>query len=80
MSDNNNHNVLYFKGNTMDELHNSMDEWQKENEKRFLSMTVQKDRGSFCCITLTNPSEVYIVDGSGHGNRAQVSGGKLKTC
>ena len=64
MTDNNKHNILYFEGSSMRGLHNTMDEWQKENEKRFLSMSVNKDGETYCCIALTNPSEVVIVSGS----------------
>ena len=64
MADNNKHNILYFEGSSMRVLHNTMDEWQKENEKRFLSMSVNKDGETYCCIALTNPSEVVIVSGS----------------
>ena len=71
MAENNKHNMLYFEGQSMQELHNNMDEWQKKNEKRFLSMTVNKDGDNYCCIALTNPSEVIIVDGQAAGG-AQV--------
>ena len=62
MTDNNKHNILYFEGSTMQELHKSMDKWQKDNEKRYLSMSVEKDGDLFCCLALTNPTEVDIVD------------------
>ena len=65
MADNNKHNMLYFEGSSMRELHETMDEWQKENEKRFLSISVNKDGNSYCCIALTNPSEVLLVGSSG---------------
>ena len=81
MAENNKHNILYFEGSSMRVLHNTMDEWQKENEKRFLSMSVNKDGDSYCCIALTNPSEVVIVNGFSAGNRdkAKVEYGKLHT-
>ena len=65
MAENNKHNILYFEGSSMRVLHNTMDEWQKENEKRFLSMSVNKDGENYCCIALTNPSEMVIVNGRG---------------
>jgi hypothetical protein len=82
MADNNKHNILYFEGSSMRVLHNTMDEWQKENEKRFLSMSVNKDGETYCCIALTNPSEVVIVSGSDDYDglkQAQVAGRKLCT-
>tara|TARA_B100000427_G_scaffold253592_1_gene217014 strand:+ start:268 stop:537 length:270 start_codon:yes stop_codon:yes gene_type:complete len=65
MSENNKHNILYFEGQSMKQLHSNMDEWQKDNEKRFLSMSVNKDGDNYCCIALTNPSEVVIVGQDG---------------
>ena len=76
MKDNNKRNLLYFKANTMDKLHSEMDIWQKDNEKRFLSMSVEKDGDNFCCIALTNPSEVIIVSGKG-SKQAKVYAGEL---
>ena len=79
MADNNKHNILYFEGSSMRVLHNTMDEWQKENEKRFLSMSVNKDGETYCCIALTNPSEVLIVDGNYLSDKAHVKNGRLLT-
>jgi len=83
MAENNKHNILYFEGSSMRVLHNTMDEWQKENEKRFLSMSVNKDGETYCCIALTNPSEVVIVSGSDgkytHLDQAMVTDHKLHT-
>lgn len=60
----------------MRELYDCMHEWQVANQKRLLSVSVQQDSGRFCCIALTNPSEVVIVDG-GRGGYAEVDSGKL---
>ena len=65
MSEDNKLNILYFEGSSMRELHDTMDGWQQKNRKRFLSMGIQKESEKFCCIALTNPSEVIIVDGDG---------------
>jgi len=70
MTDNNKNNILFFEGSTMKELHSDMDGWQKNNKKRFLSMSINKDGDLFSCIALTNPSEVIIVDGSDAGGAA----------
>ncbi len=63
MSEDNKLNILYFEGSSMRELYDTMDGWQQQNRKRFLSMGIQKESEKFCCIALTNPSEVIIVDG-----------------
>jgi hypothetical protein len=71
MSDNNKHNLIYFEAASMKELYETMEEWQKTNQKRLLSTNIQKDDGKFCCIALSNPTEV-IICGS-RGNQAVVS-------
>jgi hypothetical protein len=42
-----------------------MNNWQQENKKHLLSVNVQKDGDNFCCIALTNPPEVVLVDPNG---------------
>lgn len=42
-----------------------MDEWQQTNNKRLLSMSIHKDEGNFCCVVLTNPTEIVITDARG---------------
>ena len=76
MKDNNKHNILYFESNSMQDLHDTMNNWQLENEKRFLSMSINKDGDQYCCIALTNPSEVVIVTGRG-SDQANVRSRKL---
>jgi len=49
----------------MRELYASMDQWQKANNRRLLSLSVQQDRGNYCCIALTNPTEVVITSADG---------------
>lgn len=57
----NKNNVYYFEGSSMNDLFMALQEWQDENKTRFLSLNVQQDDRKFCCIALTNPSEVVIV-------------------
>ena len=77
MSDDNKRNLHYFEAQSMRTLFHQMDSWQAENRKRLLSMNVQHDGDSFCCIALTNPTEVIILDGFSDGG-VDVSGGALK--
>lgn len=72
MSDTNKHNLVYFENPSMRGLYESIDEWQQSNHRRFLSLSVQQDRGNYCCIALTNPAEVVITSVDGH-NHASVS-------
>ncbi|UYN91507.1 MAG: hypothetical protein KIT70_09115 [Anaerolineales bacterium] len=50
----------------MKELFNSLNDWQEQEKKRFLSLSIQKDHEVFSCIALTNPTEMIIVDGSAY--------------
>lgn len=76
MPEDNKDNLLFFEAPSMSGLHALLSIWQKENRKRFLSVSVQQDNGMFCCIALTNPTEVVICSGSG-GSEAKVSNGNL---
>lgn len=64
-SEQNKHNLLYFECSSMRELFDSMENWQNTNNKRLLSLSIQQDGGNFCCIALTNPTEVVITNASG---------------
>ena len=63
MSGENKRNIHYFEGSSMRELFGLLQSWQNESDKRFLSISIEKDGGKFCCIALTNPTEVVITDG-----------------
>src|ERR1700732_1652321 len=70
MSEVNKHNILYFESPSMRGLYDCMDEWQHVNQRRLLSVSIQKDGKSYCCIALTNPTEVVITsyDGAEHAD------------
>ncbi len=61
MTKNNSQNLKFFESRSMHSLYESMHAWQEENQKRLLSLSVHKDEDKFCCIALTNPSEVIIT-------------------
>lgn len=67
MSDDNKRNLLFFEASSMKELFGAIQAWQHDNKKRFLSLTTERDGARFCCIAVTNPTEVIIVDGSSDG-------------
>ncbi|MFA6272160.1 MAG: hypothetical protein WC693_03555 [Patescibacteria group bacterium] len=62
----------------MQKLYERMQVWQKKHNKRFLSISIQKDGDMFCCIALTNPSEVVItsMDGKRHANVLDIPNGR----
>ena len=62
----NKNNILWFESETMKDLFEVLQNWQLENKKRFLSTDIQSDNGMFCCIALTNPTEVTLVDEGGY--------------
>jgi len=62
---NNKRNLVYFEDSSMRGLFDCMDAWQETNQKRLLSINVQQDGSKFCCIALTNPTEVVITSPDG---------------
>lgn len=58
-------NTLYFEGSTMKELYGIIQKWKNKEQKRLLSLSIQKDGEYFACIALSNPTEVVITDRSG---------------
>jgi len=73
MSKDNKRNIHYFEGSSMHELFSVLQNWQNENDTRFLSIGVEKDGGKFCCIALTNPTEVVITGGNAPYTYASVN-------
>jgi hypothetical protein len=78
MSEDNKRNLIFFESSSVRGLYGKMDDWQNANRKRFHSVTVQKDGDLFCCIALTNPAEVTIVDGDFGPGAANVRGHALQ--
>ena len=76
MTDINKRNILYFESLSMKTLFDQMQQYQNQNNKRLLSLSVEKDGDKFCCIALTNPTEVVITDAS--GKTASVFAGGLR--
>lgn len=72
MTDDNKKNLHYFESHTMRGLYATMKQWQEENRKRLLSTQIQQDDGLFCCIALTNPTEVVICDPHNNNRKAEV--------
>jgi hypothetical protein len=58
-------NLLYFAEDSMQALFAAMHSWQVSNQTRLLSVSVQRDGDQFCCIALSNPMEVHLVDSRG---------------
>jgi hypothetical protein len=66
MPDVNKRNLVYFENPSMRGLYACMDEWQQANNKRLMSISVQQDNSNYCCIALTNPTEVVITSADGY--------------
>jgi hypothetical protein len=47
-------NLIYFECSSMRELYDCLENWQITNQRRFLSLSIQLDKGNFCCIALTD--------------------------
>jgi hypothetical protein len=65
VSDINKRNLVYFENPSMRGLYACMEEWQQVNNRRLLSVSIQQDDGNYCCIGLTNPTEVVITSADG---------------
>jgi hypothetical protein len=78
MSDLNKHNLVYFENPSMRGLYDCMEEWQRDNNRRLLSISVQQDGGNYCCIALTNPTEVVITNADGRRHAQVTSAGSLR--
>ena len=57
MSEDNKRDLLYFEAPSMRQLYEIMWNWQEEYEKRFLSLSIEKEGNKFCCIALSNSVE-----------------------
>ena len=77
MSDMNKRNLVYFENSSMRGLYACMDEWQQVNNRRLLSINIQRDEGQYCCIALTNPTEVVISSRDGKNHVNVTSDGRL---
>jgi hypothetical protein len=75
MSDENKKNIQFFEASSMRELYDHLRTWQDVNNKRFLSISIHSENEAFCCIALTNPTEVVITDS--HGNYVGITKGSL---
>jgi len=76
-TDDNKRNALFFEAASMRELYECIFAWQETNRKRLLSLAINNDRGVFCCIALTNPTEVTIVNPYGGSNVLVTDSGNL---
>jgi hypothetical protein len=78
MADDNKRNLVFFEGQTMRGLYDTMEAWQLQNQRRLLSLNVQREGDGYSCIALTNPMEVFICDGNKYSDQANVSDGRLQ--
>lgn len=79
MSDTNKRNLVYFENPSMRGLYACMEEWQQANNRRLLSVSVQRDDDNYCCIALTNPTEVVITSMDGRNHATVYNNGQLST-
>ena len=77
MSEQNKQNLLYFESSSMRGLYDCMENWQNINHQRLLSISIQQDGSNFCCIALTNPTEVVITSSDGKRHAHVTPNGNL---
>jgi|GEM_PF-1432146 len=78
MATDNKRNILYFEAESLRGLYTRLDEWQETSQKRFHSLSIHQDNGAFCCIALTNPTEVVITSADSCNHAAVSSSGSLQ--
>lgn len=66
-------NVLYFEAPSVRELYENMQRWQEAEDKRLLSVSIQLDGNKYCCIALSNPTEVVIAGVGTYNGALKVS-------
>jgi hypothetical protein len=79
MTVNNKHNLIYFESPSMRGLYDHIREWKDANSKRLLSISIQQDGAGYCCIALTNPTEVVITSENGRDHVMVSPAGRLFT-
>jgi len=79
--DENKRNLQYFEADSMADLFGALQAWQNAKAKRLLSLDIQQDGGKFCCIALTNPTEVILMDERGNyiASKRHLTGYSLAT-
>jgi hypothetical protein len=73
------HDLLYFESPTMRGLHQSMNGWQRDNERHLTSVSVQRDGDLFCAIAVAGPAEVAITSANGKRHAIVSENGRLFT-
>ena len=58
-------NLLYLEADTMRGLYDKMQAWQTTKQTRLLSVSIAREEDRYCCIALTNPTEVVITSSNG---------------
>jgi hypothetical protein len=78
VAEGNKSNLLYFEASTMRGLHGLLSQWQEAHQKRLLSVSIERDGDVFCCVALTNPTEVVITNVHGTAYVGINDGDKLR--
>jgi hypothetical protein len=68
MPDASKHSLQYFESPSMRGLHETMNTWQLDHNRRLSSISIQRDGDNFCAISLAGPIEITVTstDGSKH--------------
>ncbi len=72
-------NVVYFEDVSMRGLSRQLDLWQDEHQRQLLSVNIQRDGDSFCCIALIGPVEVLVTSEDGQHHAKVTRYGNLST-
>jgi hypothetical protein len=77
MADADERNLLYFEGNSVRNLYDQLDEWQRLNQRRLYSVSVLQEGHGYSAIALAHPLEVVITSASGKRHATVSENGRL---
>lgn len=77
MADVDERTLLYFEGQSVRNLYDQMDEWQRVNHRHLSSVSVQQEGHGYSAIALAHPLEVVITSASGKRHATVSENGRL---
>jgi hypothetical protein len=79
MPDASKHSLQYFESPSMRGLHESMNTWQLDTNRRISSFSIQHDGGNYCAIAVAGPIEITVTSTDGSKHATVSENGRLFT-
>jgi hypothetical protein len=77
MPDASKHNLQYFESLSMRGLHESMNTWQLDNNRRLSWISIERDGANYCAIALAGPIEITVTSTDGKKHAVVSENGRL---